>query len=155
MNDHLTPWEKSFERYFHNLEELFPQPQKPKAYLLLVDDSHSKRLHLSIGLKQRGYHVIKTHDGVEAIQQLEKNHDFDAILLDMILPKINGFKTTKYIRKKLEYKKPIIGYSSHSSPEAIQEGKKAGLSEYIHFNYHPTILYEVVHKWLSISEESF
>ena len=70
---------------------------KPKFSILLVDDEERIRNFLKIKLKLLGYGVMQATNGVEALEQL-KVHEPDLVVLDVIMPKKDGFKTLKELR---------------------------------------------------------
>lgn len=66
--------------------------------ILIVEGDESKRLIYSEYLKQNGLHVAQAKDGEEALKRLKESH-FDLVLLDIIIPKIDGLKILEAIKK--------------------------------------------------------
>lgn len=67
---------------------------------LIVDDDETLRLTMSIALENQGYEVEEASDGEEAIQKvLASPHKFDAVILDINMPKVNGLKALQNIRE--------------------------------------------------------
>jgi CheY-like chemotaxis protein len=67
-----------------------PRPVNDPRRLMLVEDDFALRAHMAELLMQEGYYVGCAADGVEAIRRLETEPQPDAILLDIVLPRVNG-----------------------------------------------------------------
>lgn len=65
---------------------------------MLVEDDHSISKMVTDRLSKEGYEVTPVYDGEEALKVLEEEKDFDLILLDLMLPKINGIECLRVIR---------------------------------------------------------
>jgi CheY-like chemotaxis protein len=76
-------------------------PDEPRgsrsASLLLVEDDHATGAALTVLLEGRGYAVTRAHDGTEALTALA-SVDFDVVLLDLILPGVDGFSVLERLR---------------------------------------------------------
>lgn len=79
-----------------------------KPSILLVEDDEANRLIYSEFLRQNGFHVVTAEDGEIALKRLTESH-FDLILLDIMLPKIDGLKVLEAIKTD-PLKKHIIVY---------------------------------------------
>ncbi len=100
-----------------------------KARILLVEDEESLRSTLSLNLELEGYEVVSTANGREALQ-LFKTSKFDLIILDIMLPEINGIDICHEIRK--ENKKVFILFlSARNLGSERVEGLKAGADDYL------------------------
>ena len=89
--------------------------------LLLVDDDKEIIDSLGSRLRREGYDVSIAFDGEEALTQV-KEHNPDVILLDLMLPKVNGFEVLKDIRLKHKDKwRPIIIISAQHELEAVKK----------------------------------
>lgn len=103
-----------------------------KSRLLFVDDSAFFRNMLLPVLKAAGYDVTIASSGADALQIVEKNPDFDAVVSDIEMPGMNGFELAGALRgNPLFADLPIIALSSHSSPAVIERGRKAGFHNFI------------------------
>lgn len=96
--------------------------------ILVVDDSAEILDVLQIHLTEAGYDVYTSSDGEKAIQIL-KLVDIHLIIMDIMMPKLNGIKTTLSIRE--ENNIPIILLSAKSQEEDKIEGLDAGADDYI------------------------
>jgi DNA-binding response OmpR family regulator len=100
-----------------------------KPRILLVDDEEMYLEYLSKRLINRGYNVTKCLTGEEALERV-KTDDFDVIILDVLLPGIDGIETLREIntRKPLS---EVIMLTGHTSLESGIEGMKLGAFDYL------------------------
>lgn len=104
---------------------------KEKKNVLIVEDSITSRTLLKNILESSGYSVTTAFDGVDAYTKL-KEGEFDAILTDVEMPRMNGFELTTKIRKEEKYAEiPVILITSLSKREHKEKGIEAGASAYI------------------------
>ena len=100
------------------------------ASILVVDDNPK---FLADALPMYGYDVIVAEDGLEALKILAKEDShFDLILLDVMMPNMDGWDTLKAIRKnkKTEYT-PVIMITAVSEDQKVVSGLKIGADDYI------------------------
>jgi DNA-binding NarL/FixJ family response regulator len=100
------------------------------ASILVVDDNPK---FLADALPMYGYDVVVAQDGIEALKILTSNNEnFDLILLDVMMPNMDGWDTLKAIRKnkKTEYI-PVIMITAVSEEQKIVSGLKIGADDYI------------------------
>jgi len=103
----------------------------PKKKILLVEDEVFLSSLLELKLSQEGFQVEKAMDGEEAFNMLE-NFMPDLILLDLILPKRNGFEFLEMMRNDPRFSKiPVIITSNLGQDSDIERGKTFGVIEYI------------------------
>ena len=100
-----------------------------KPRLLLVDDEEMYLEYLSKRLIRARYDVAKCLSGEEALEKI-RNHDFDVIVLDVIMPGIDGIETLSEI-KKLKPCSEVILLTGHTSLESGIEGIKLGAFDYL------------------------
>lgn len=97
--------------------------------VLLIDDNPK---YLKDALPYYGYDVHSATDGIHALNILEKNSDFDIILLDVMMPNMNGWDTLKEIRKNVATKEiPVIMITAVNDEEKMVKGLKNGADDYI------------------------
>ena len=98
--------------------------------ILLVDDNPK---FLADALPMYGYDVTVANDGLEALKILgEESANFDLILLDVMMPKINGYKISRLLKYDNKYKDiPIIMVTARSQMEDKAIGEETGVNEYI------------------------
>jgi len=104
---------------------------KSPAKILIVDDNPDNVNLLRVHLQKNGFDTVAAYDGEEAISAV-RNHDPDLILLDLMIPKMDGFEVCR--RLKAEYTKtflPIILLSAVSDWQSKITGLDAGADEYL------------------------
>lgn len=97
--------------------------------ILVVEDDIKIASFLTKGLKEEGYVVDNTYDGEEALYLIEE-FTYDLILLDVMIPKIDGFTVCKRVRD-LHIKTPIIMLTAKSSIEDKVLGLNEGANDYL------------------------
>ena len=101
------------------------------ATVLLCDDELMNRKVASKILNREGFEVIEAQNGVEAIVALKQNK-IDLILMDLMMPIMDGFEATKIIKQTQTYSMiPLIIISALSDKEAIKKGLELGADEYL------------------------
>lgn len=102
-----------------------------KARILAVDDNIQNVELLEGLLSSRGYEVIKAYNGLEALQKLEEN-DIDVVLLDVLMPKMDGYETCRRIKNRPESRLlPVIMLTALDSIEDKIKGIEAGADDFI------------------------
>ena len=98
--------------------------------VLLVDDNAK---YLKDALPFYGYEVTSVCDGVEALKELNsKNNKFDIVLLDVMMPNMNGWQTLKAIRSDENTKDlPVIMLTAVNEEQKMVTGLKIGADDYI------------------------
>ena len=95
--------------------------------ILIVEDEKNISDLIKINLIEAGYHCICAFDGKQAADLIDKNN-YDLILLDIMLPIINGYELLEYIRP-LDI--PVIFITAKASVEDIVKGLKLGADDYL------------------------
>jgi len=99
--------------------------------LLIVDDEKEVVAMLQKRLSEEGYCVVAAYDGEEALLQMKKENP-DIILLDLLLPKLNGFEVLKEIRKSYKDKwRPVIIISAKTELESVKQGYALEADHYL------------------------
>jgi DNA-binding response OmpR family regulator len=96
--------------------------------ILLIDDEPRMLELISLYLLPKDYHCIKYTSAINAIQFLE-THPVDLILLDIMMPEMNGWEACKMIRKKWDY--PIIMLTARTEKTEVVKGLNIGADDYI------------------------
>ena len=105
-----------------------------KERILIVDDEKEIRDLIDIYLKGEGYETLKAENGEEALEILEKN-DVDLIILDIMMPKVNGIEACLKIREEREM--PIIMLSAKSEDMDKILGLNTGADDYLTKPFNP------------------
>ncbi len=99
--------------------------------ILVVEDDEFISEIIARKLEKSGFSISLAHDGQEAIDQLAKSTP-DIVLLDILLPKVNGLEVLKSIRSKPETKQlPVLVFSNLGSKEEIKTAMDLGATEYM------------------------
>ncbi len=99
-----------------------------KKNILVVDDEKEIAELIEIHLMSQDYNVTKAKNGIEAIKLLDENH-FDLVLLDVMMPKMDGKETLKKIREK--HNVPVIMVTAKTSEKDKVEGLTLGADDYV------------------------
>ena len=105
-----------------------------KERILIVDDEKEIRDLIDIYLKGEGYETLKVENGEEALNILEEN-DIDLIILDIMMPKVNGIEACLKIREQREM--PIIMLSAKSEDIDKILGLNTGADDYLTKPFNP------------------
>ncbi|TWO22216.1 hybrid sensor histidine kinase/response regulator [Campylobacter hyointestinalis] len=123
--------------------------EKPSDYkVLIVDDSKMDRTIMQKSLEPLGITVIEATNGVEALNLVKSGeHALDAILIDIEMPRMDGYTLAGEIRKYSKYRNlPLIAVTSRTSKSDRLRGVEVGMTEYITKPYSPEYLENVVRK---------
>lgn len=108
--------------------------------ILVVDDEVEAVKMMRIVLETSGYEVIGAHEGQEALKKAREENP-DLIILDLMLPKMDGYKVCGLLKKDSRYAKiPIVMFTARVQEEDIQLGKELGADAYITKPFEPQAL---------------
>lgn len=132
------------------------EKNSPSDYnVLIVDDSMTDRAIMKKSLKPLEISVSEATNGMEALD-IVKNGDkaFDAILIDIEMPKMDGYTLAGEIRKYAKFKNlPLIAVTSRTSKTDRMRGVESGMTEYITKPYSPEYLMNVVKRNINLTME--
>jgi DNA-binding response OmpR family regulator len=118
------------------------------AKILLAEDSNTDLAYLMEALKKTSHEIITARDGQEA-EAKAKSEGVDLIVLDVIMPKKNGFQVCRSLKKDPAMQHiPIILTTSKSGESDKFWGKKQGADEYITKPYEPVDILLAIKKHL-------
>lgn len=98
--------------------------------LLIIEDELDIASFLKKGLEENGHEAQLAYDGEMGLR-LAANMPFDVILLDIILPKINGLEVCKRLRHELKFTNPILMLTALGTTDDIVEGLDIGADDYL------------------------
>ena len=114
--------------------------------ILAVDDSASMRQMVSFTLKNAGYDVVEAVDGEDAFEKA-RTRDFDLVLTDQNMPRLDGIGLTRKLRETPKFKTtPILILTTESSDQMKQAGRAAGATGWLVKPFNPAKLIEVIRK---------
>jgi len=100
-----------------------------KGNVLVVDDEINLCRIIGAKLARSGYSVVAVHDGLQAVEKVRES-DFDVVLLDLILPKMDGLSALAQIRT-IRDALPVIVMTACENAEAVEQAKSYGVSAYV------------------------
>lgn len=103
--------------------------------ILVVDDDKEIVKAIEIYLSKEGYHILKAYDGKQALEVIEETPDIHLILLDIMMPKLDGISVANIIRKDKAI--PIIMLSAKSEDYDKISGLNNGADDYITKPFNP------------------
>lgn len=109
-----------------------------KIKILVVDDESRMRKLVKDFLTREGYTVLEAEDGMEAMDLFYEDKDISLIILDVMMPKMDGWQVCREIRESS--KVPIIMLTARSEERDELQGFELGVDEYISKPFSPKIL---------------
>src|SRR2546430_8337260 len=110
---------------------------EPRPTILLVEDFDYTRLMMKLWLQRNGYRVIEAETGEEAITVARRELP-DLIIMDVMMPGMNGLDATQQIRQYQPLKQiPIVAVSAYGAHEYRELALEAGCNEYVSTPIHP------------------
>lgn len=105
--------------------------------ILIAEDSRTVRRLLTTRLVADGYEVIEAHDGAQALE-LALAERPAALVLDKVMPKLDGFEVVRLLREREETRGvPIVMLTEHSNEEDVLGGLSLGVDEYMPKPFSP------------------
>jgi CheY-like chemotaxis protein len=100
--------------------------------ILYIDDNKIETLATGKRLEKHGFTVSAVHSGVEALDLLTEDHKFNLVLLDIMMPEMDGIETLAKIRSRFdENELPVIMLSSKEQPDDIVNALTVGANDYL------------------------
>ncbi|EOG2477842.1 chemotaxis protein CheW [Campylobacter upsaliensis] len=129
-----------------------PKEQPSDYKVLIVDDSKMDRTLMQKALEPLGISLLEATNGVEALNIVKSGeHEIDAMLIDIEMPRMDGYTLAGEIRKYSKYRNlPLIAVTSRTSKTDRLRGVEVGMTEYITKPYSPEYLENVVRKNLKL-----
>lgn len=117
--------------------------------ILIVEDEPANIMYIEEVLKVTKAKVLRASNGKEAVDIYKKySHNIDIIIMDIKMPKMNGYEATKQI-KNLNKNIPIISQSAYAMQGDIDRGLKAGMTDYLIKPIKPKLLLSILNKHLN------
>jgi DNA-binding response OmpR family regulator len=121
-------------------DEMTAKVETNTKRILVVDDEEDLVVMISEALMCKGYEVITANNGQEGLEKA-KTQKPDLIVLDLMLPRINGYKVCGLLKKDTRYAKiPVILLTAKANAEDIKLGKQVGADAYITKPYERDVL---------------
>ena len=117
--------------------------------VLLVDDDIRNIFSLSSALEHQGLKVDIGRNGFEAIEALDKHPDIDVVLMDVMMPGMDGLEATRHIREDARFRKlPIIAITAKAMKDDQEQCLAAGASDYLAKPIDIDRLYSLLRVWM-------
>jgi CheY-like chemotaxis protein len=131
--------------FLHRVEAQLPAPKRKLLQqvqqtdpvlagkrVLVVDDDYRNLFSLTTVLEQHQMQVLQAENGKDALATLERGQDIDVILMDIMMPEMDGYETTRIIRGSMGLKKiPILALTAKAMKGDREKCIEAGASDYI------------------------
>ncbi|HEY1055771.1 MAG TPA: ATP-binding protein [Emticicia sp.] len=127
----VLPFRKSLKRVVITPEQPrnFPKQEQKNSRVLLAEDNElSQKLALKV-LSRKGYIVDIASTGKEVIELVNHNR-YDIILMDLQMPKLDGFETARIIRQDMNLNIPIIAMTAYTMPSEKEKCMAAGMNDF-------------------------
>ncbi len=127
-----------------------------KGRTLVVEDDAKLRKYLSLILRQADYDVVEAQDGEQAIEAIRSGDNpllVDAIICDLVMPKVSGIEAITFFRSQFKGV-PILVVTGHADIENMTELYKQGVVDYLVKPVGPERLLPAVEKALKMSKSS-
>jgi two-component system chemotaxis sensor kinase CheA len=123
--------------------------------VMIVDDSKTDRMIMRKALEPMGVTLVEAGDGQEALNILKSgDYNFDAMLIDIEMPRMDGYSLASEIKKYNRYKNlPLIAVTSRTSKSDRMRGVESGMVEYITKPYSADYLASVVQRNVNFKAE--
>ena len=119
-----------------------------KKKILLVDDEKDLVETVSFRLDASGYEIIPAYDGKDGFDKARSERP-DLIILDLMLPKMDGYKVCRMLKFDEKYKKiPIIMFTARAQDSDIKMGEEVGANAYITKPFDPKVLLDKIKELL-------
>ncbi|BCG25633.1 two-component system sensor histidine kinase/response regulator [Pseudomonas tohonis] len=120
-----------------------------KRKVLVVDDDVRNIFALISALDEKGTQVVTARNGQEAIDKLEENPDIDLVLMDVMMPVMDGYEATRRIRQEPRWARlPIIAVTAKAMKDDQEQCMKAGASDYLAKPIDLERLFSLIRVWL-------
>lgn len=117
--------------------------------ILIIDDEHDIVETIQFMLEAQGYRCLTAFDGEEGLKAA-KNSNPDLIILDVMMPKMNGYKISRLLKYDNAYKDiPILMLTARSQDEDKAIGEETGADEYITKPFEMDYILKKVKEYLS------
>ncbi|WP_296948325.1 response regulator [uncultured Massilia sp.] len=121
--------------------------------ILLVDDDVRNVFALTSALEQRGAQVVVGRNGFEAIARLDENDAIDLVLMDVMMPGMDGLEATRRIRQDKRFARlPIIAITAKAMKDDQEQCLAAGANDYLAKPIDLTRLYSLMRVWMPTLE---
>lgn len=117
---------------------------------MITDDDNRNIFALKTALEQKGMNVLVANNGIECLDILSSSKSIDLILMDIMMPDMDGYETMQRIRQSKEYDDlPIIALTAKAMKNDREKCLEAGASDYISKPLKLEQLFSVMNVWMT------
>lgn len=128
-----------------NMEDEMEMERKK---IMVVDDNEKNRYLISFILEKNGFEVVTANDGLEGVETARKQR-VDLVIMDLKMPKMDGYEATREIRKLKDYQSvTIIALTSYAMAEDKKKALEAGCDGHIAKPINPETFMDEIRKYL-------
>jgi len=115
-----------------------------KSKILIIDDMSTHLLLLQTILEEEGYEVLAVDNGKEAIEQIEGDSEISLVLLDIMMPEVDGYEILQKVKNEdKSISAPVIIVSAKTDSASIKKALEKGAYDYI---TKPLNVYDIKNK---------
>lgn len=119
--------------------------------ILIIDDEPLNILALCAVLKSRGYQTIKASSAKEGLEKLVEDNEIGLVLMDMMMPDIDGYEATALIRNDKNLSNtPVVAVTAQAMSHDREKCLAAGIDDYVSKPIDIDTLTEVIKKYITI-----
>ncbi|MBI9106703.1 MAG: response regulator [Spirochaetales bacterium] len=121
-----------------------------KLKILVTEDEAINRMYITTILERNGWEIHEAADGIEALEQIKSNN-YDIVLMDISMPKLNGLDATIEIRKNEADGRhlPIVALTAHAFPSDRKKFLDAGMDDVVVKPLNEKTLIDVISKYVN------
>jgi len=120
--------------------------------ILVADDQADVLQLIAVRLKSSGFDVVTASDGQEVLLKVKEERP-DLVVLDLMMPKLDGYKACRLLKFDSRYKKiPVLILSARSQPEDIKLAQKCGADDYMVKPFDPPAFLGKIKELLAAAE---
>jgi CheY-like chemotaxis protein len=121
--------------------------------VLVVDDNQINRLLINKVLTKWGATTDFAENGIQAVEKIVNNHNYDVVLMDIYMPEMGGIEATQVIRTKEEAyfrQLPIIALTASMLNSEVNDMEDAGMNDYILKPFDPKNLFDKLSRYQKV-----
>jgi len=137
----------SNKQRIRNVQDVNHKDSKPdkQIKLLVAEDDDTSYEHLEIVLRQYTSKIVRAKDGIELLKILNSDRDIDLILMDIKMPRMNGYEAARKTRE-INKRIPIIAQTAYALPGDREKAIEAGCDDYIEKPIDRRLLIDLISK---------
>lgn len=144
MESRLSKENQQIIRKLHRTDEVLKDKK-----VLIVDDDMRNIYSLTNALEDQGLKCVTAENGKEAVTMLKEQPDIDIVLMDIMMPEMDGYEATREIRKMKEFEKlPVIALTAKAMKGDREKCLDAGMSDYVAKPVNIEQLLSLMRVWL-------